>query len=72
MNKKLPTAAHLTDGEYNCLLETYAAHNASMGLSERGKYTLSHITKVERGNNCLHVYYDNGDWWHYALGRKWY
>lgn len=43
-----------------------------MGLSERGKYTLSNMVKVERGDNCLHVYYDNGDWWHYTPNRKWF
>lgn len=72
MDKKLPVAAHLTDKEYYYLLETYAAHNSSMGMSEREKYNIAHIVKVERGDHCLHVYYDNGDWWHYTPNRKWY
>lgn len=74
MTKKLPVAEHLNDDEYKILLETYAKHNASMGLSEREKYSFSHIVKVERNTeeNCLNVHYDNGDWWHYTPNGKWY
>lgn len=74
MSKRLPFAEHLTDQEYNLLLETYADHNSSIELNERKNYTLSHIFKVERNidENCLNVYYENGDLWHYTPDRKWY
>ena len=74
MRKKLPIAAHLNDFEYNTLLQTYANHNRSMGLDERKNYHLSHIVKVERNikENCLNVYYKNGDWWHYTHDGTWY
>lgn len=72
--KKFPAAKHLTDGEYQLLLKVYAAHNRSMGLEERKKYTLSNIVKVVRNsrNQCLKVYYDTGDWWHYSAKGIWY
>lgn len=74
MSKKLDVAKHLSDAEYKLLLETYARHNSMMGLEARKKYTLSHIIKVERNasENCLNVYYENGDWWHYTPQKTWY
>lgn len=74
MSKRLPVAEHLNDQEYKILLETYADHNSSMSLSKRKNYTLSHIVKVERNinENCLNVYYENGDWWHYTPNKQWY
>lgn len=73
-NKKLPVAAHLTDQEYVCFLQTYALHNSSMGFKERKNYTLSHVVKVERNKkeNCLNVYFENGDWFHYKPDGTWY
>lgn len=72
--RKLPVAEHLNEQEYAILLETYAKHNSSMGLEERKAYTLSDIVKVERNleENCLNVYYKNGDWWHYTPRKTWY
>ncbi|MFJ5771433.1 hypothetical protein [Psychrobacillus sp. NPDC093180] len=72
--KKLPVAKHLTDGEYKLLLSVYAKHNSSMGLEKRKDYTASDIVKVERNakEQCLHVHYKNGDWWHYSNDGTWY
>lgn len=71
---KLPVAKHLNDDEYKLLLDVYQKHNRSMGLDKRKDYTLTHIVKVERNTeeNCLNVYYENGDWWHYAPNGTWY
>lgn len=74
VSKRLPVAKHLTDREYEILLEVYANHNSSMGLEERKNYTLSHVVKVERNlkEHCLNVYYENGEWFHYLPNGKWY
>lgn len=74
MSKKIEVARHLSDAEYKVFLETYANHNRSMGFEERKKYTLSHIVKVERNveENCLNVYYENGEWWRYTPDGRWY
>lgn len=74
MSEKLKVAKHLNNEEYRILLETYANHNSSMGLEKRKNYTLSHVVKVERNTeeNCLNVYYENGDWWHYTSNGAWY
>ncbi len=74
MKDKLPIAGHLTDEEYMHFLQAYALHNRSMGLDERRNYTLSNITTIERDvkENCFNVYYDNGNWWHYAKDGTWY
>lgn len=69
---KLPVAQHLSDEEYKMFLEVYANHNSSMGLEVRKNYNLSDIVKVVKGNRCLKVYYENGDWWHYTMDGTWY
>lgn len=71
--KRLPVAEHLSDFEYKVLMQTYARHNSAMGLSERSKYTLSHIVKVDRNleDNCLNVHYDSGEWWKYYSDYTW-
>lgn len=72
--KVLPIAKNLSKDEYKLLLTVYANHNRSMGLEERAKYTLSDIIKVvsKPEEKCLHVYYKNGDWWHYSYDGTWY
>ncbi|MUK89123.1 hypothetical protein GMD78_12135 [Ornithinibacillus sp. L9] len=74
MSKKLPLAKHLSDSEYQLLMEVYANHNRSMGLDERKKFTLSDIVRVRRNvkERCLEVYYKSGDWWRYAADGTWY
>lgn len=71
---KLPVAKHLTDDEYKLFLRVYQLHNRSMGLSEREKYSLAHVVKIERANKgrSLRVHYDNGDWWYYSFDGTWY
>lgn len=73
MIKKIPAAKHLTDNEYRLLLQVYANHNRSMGRKESANYTLSHIVKIKRNSkeNCLEVYYENGDWWKYYDNGTW-
>ena len=72
-NKRLPVAKHLTEEEYVQLLETYAAHNRSMGLQMRDKYSAANIVKVKRGKSGnLHVHYADGEWWNYTSSRNWY
>jgi hypothetical protein len=72
--KKLPVAAHLSDGEYKLLLQVYANHNRSMGIEERKGHTLSDIEEVVRNTrqNCLEVYFKNENWWHYTVDGSWY
>lgn len=74
MSKKLPVAKHLNNEEYRILLETYANHNASMSFEKRIEYSASYIIRVERNlkENCLNVYYENGDCWHYTFDGAWY
>jgi hypothetical protein len=72
--KKLPVAKHLSDQEYQLLMQVYANHNRSIGLKERVKYSASEIVKVERNakEKCLEVHYSNGNWWHYGADGKWW
>jgi hypothetical protein len=72
--KKLPVAAHLSEGEYKLLLQVYANHNRSMGIEERKGHTLSDIDEVVRNTrqNCLEVYFKNKNWWHYTVDGSWY
>lgn len=72
--KKLPVASQLNNYWYGVLMDVYAAHNSSMGLSERDKYSAAYIVKVELNEqkNCLEVHYESGDWWHYTPSGSWY
>lgn len=72
--KKVKVAAHLTDKEYQAFLTTYSNHNASIGTKEREAYNMGHVTEVKRNipENCLNVYFDNGEWLHYTPDGKWY
>lgn len=74
MVSKIPAAKHLSDGEYALLMQVYANHNRSMGFEDRKQHSLSDIGKVVRDtkNQCLNVYYKNGNWWHYAGDGTWY
>lgn len=74
MKKKLPVASHLSDPHYALFLQVYANHNSAWGLEKRKEYTLSNVTKVlwNTEENCLEVYYDNGNWWHYLPDGTWY
>lgn len=73
-SKKLPVAQHLSDEDYKILINTYARHNSFMGLAQRDTYSLANVVKVEKNTkeNCLNVYYANGDWWHYTKSNNWY
>jgi hypothetical protein len=72
--KKLPAAAHLSEGEYKLLMQVYADHNRSMGLEQRKQHTLTDIVKVVRNSKekCLEVHYKNRNWWHYSVDGSWY
>lgn len=72
--KKILAAKHLSDEEYQLLLQVYANHNRSMGMKERVKYNLSDVVKVKRNlkEKCIEVYYSNGEWWHYSVNGTWH
>lgn len=71
--EKLIVAKHLSDIEYQLLMQVYANHNRSMGMEKRKDYTLSDIIKVKRNveERCLNVHYKS-DWWHYCTDGTWY
>ena len=71
---RLPVAKHLSDKEYEMFLRTYDAHMRAMGEDKRKAYLLTDIKKIERNKaeRCFHVYYKNGDWWHYTSTNQWY
>lgn len=65
--------AGLTEGEQNLLLTVHGNHTATMSADDRKRYTLQHITKVERHkSNCLNVHFSNGEWWHYTARGEWF
>lgn len=42
--------------------------------TERPKRTFDHITNIKwvDKERCLHVHYDDGEWWHYLPDGTWY
>lgn len=73
-SKRLPAAKHLTEIEYGILCQTNMMHQRACGLSERDKYSLSHLKKVVRyaPDQIIKVYFECGDWFHYTKSGAWY
>lgn len=65
---------HLNEFERNNLLKTHNIHLKTMGKEQQAKHQVKNITKVERNHEekCFHVYFDNGEWYHYTLNHEWY
>ncbi|WP_404407680.1 hypothetical protein [Jeotgalibacillus malaysiensis] len=74
MNRKIPSARHLSDDLYRVLETVHAKRSKSMGEEERGKYGMKNIVNVKfnKKENCLHVHFDDGNWWHYCPDGTWY
>ncbi|PWU68293.1 hypothetical protein [Gracilibacillus dipsosauri] len=73
MPNKLEVATHLTDDEHRILLNVYHKHMNAMGEEERKQYALGNIKKV-KGNvqeQCLEVYFKNGEWFKYFANGTW-
>lgn len=64
----------LTPEQRFLFTKTYTKHLASMGTTKRSNYTEKHIKNViwDEEENCLKVYFNNGDWWHYSTNEEWY
>ena len=60
--------------QYELFKWVYNKHYHGWGTEARNKRTLDHITKVEwnQKEDCLHVHYDDGEWWHYCKDGTWY
>lgn len=45
-----------------------------MGNAMRAEHTLDNIKNItwDEDSNCLKVYLNNGNWWHYTTSEKWY
>lgn len=67
-------AKHLTDNEYQLLMNTHKNHTDTMKAAERAKHSLERITKVVRTSkvNCLNVHYGKTNWYHYTARGDWY
>ncbi|WP_041123077.1 hypothetical protein [Jeotgalibacillus alimentarius] len=74
MDRKITAAKHLTDDQYRVLEAVHAKRTRSMGEAERLMYSANNIVKVKfnKKENCLHVHFDDGNWWHYCPDGTWY
>ena len=45
-----------------------------MGTDEQKKRTLDNVTRIiwDEEEQCLKVYYKDGEWWHYGADGEWY
>ncbi|OLN21627.1 hypothetical protein BTO30_14200 [Domibacillus antri] len=64
----------LSDPQRKILLMVHRKHLSVMGSSEREKRSLGHIKKVKWNaqEQCVEVYYTDGEWWHYSAKGTWY
>lgn len=65
---------NLTEQQFDLFKRVHSRHYAAWGIENRKKFTVDHITKViwDEEDDCLKVYYDFGDWWHYCKDETWY
>jgi len=64
----------LTDPQRQLFDSTYFRHLNVFGDSDKRNYTPEQIEeiKVDHSEECLKVYFKNGDWWHYDKHGNWY
>lgn len=71
---KVKGYATLTDSQKELLDRVYVKHQSCMETEEKEKHQIKNITEVkwDETENCLKVYYDSGNWWHYDIKGEWY
>jgi hypothetical protein len=52
----------------------FVKHHNAMGDEMRKKYSRDNIEKItwNTEENCLHVHFVDGEWWHYDTDGTWY
>lgn len=52
----------------------YSVFNRHNKHLDSNKYGLKNLKRVKwvGKEQCFHVYYKNGDWWHYTRNGEWY
>lgn len=65
---------HLTEGQRKLFWDVQLKRMKGMGSDMQKKYDSNHIKKVEwnKEEDCLHVHFDDGEWWHYCKDGTWY
>jgi hypothetical protein len=64
----------LTAEQHELFKWVYKRHYYAQGEESRRKRTFDCIEKVEwnEKEGCLHVFFDDGEWWHYLPDGTWY
>ncbi|MBY0224118.1 hypothetical protein [Sporosarcina aquimarina] len=65
---------HLPDVLQELFHRVHAKHLKMMGTDERAKHSIENVTRVlwDEEEQCLKVYYKEGDWWHYTASGEFY
>lgn len=69
------TGFNLLTIEQQRLFESvFERHHTGMGAEMRKKYSRNNISKIVwvEEEQCLHVHFVDGEWWHYDLNGTWY
>lgn len=63
----------LSEDEQKLFEKVYKKHFNALGSGEKEKYKKENIIKIERDvpNNCLNVYFGNGEWFRYYVDGTW-
>jgi hypothetical protein len=74
IEREYAVLCHLSNEQLELFHLTYHRHQRVMGKEMRTRYSRHNITKVvwDQEDDCLKVYYDNGDWLHYTRKFEWY
>ncbi|WP_371069112.1 hypothetical protein [Sediminibacillus sp. JSM 1682029] len=65
---------NLTDQQRAIFARTHVQHQEAMGLEKSKEYGIQNVKELrwDDEENCLKVYFANGDWWHYTPNGQWY
>jgi hypothetical protein len=65
---------NLTDEQLELFNGVHSKHLQALGTEARKKRTVEHVKNLvwDTVEDCLKVYYDDGEWWHYTKDKKWF
>jgi hypothetical protein len=66
--------AELEEEQKSLFSSTFDRHLKARGTEKQKEYAAYNLKEIkwDAAENCLKVYYKNGDWWHYDMAGEWY
>ena len=74
LNKLKINIQHLSQLHAELFHSIHAKHLKALGTDEQSKRSLTNVTRVmwDEEEQCLKVWYSDGEWWHYGADGEFY